>query len=356
MLEPCEGKLSCTVLRGEGGSNTADLLDRPADIEQRDGRILRQGNENEEVEIFRYVTKDTFDAYLWQIVEQKQRFISQVMTSKSINRSCEDIDEVVLNYAEIKALAMGDPRIKEKMDLDIEINKLSVLKAAWSKQRYSLQDSIVYSIPKNIKANKEKIEALKQDIQLRDNNGLPEDEFRIILNNQIFTDKEKAGEYLLVLCSQAKKENWRDVEIGRYKGFNLSLNHSIFGSEFSLNLTGRYSYEIDLKGNVLGNLTRIDNLLESIEQKLKQCDNQLVQLRQDLETAGEEYEKPWRFEEEYKAKLTRQAELNMELDLNKQDEVLGDESSVENEKAKSENEVSSQYLSDDCEEGEELEL
>ncbi len=329
---------------------------RPADIEQRDGRILRQGNENEEVEIFRYITKDTFDAYLFQIVEQKQRFISQVMTSKSISRSCEDIDEVVLNYAEIKALAMGDPRIKEKMDLDIEINKLSVLKAAWSKQRYSLQDSIVYSIPKNIRANEDKLEALKQDIGLRDNNRFPEDEFRIIFNNQIFTDKEKAGEYLLVLCSQAKKENWRDVEIGQYKGCSLTLNHSIFGSEFSLNLTGRYNYEVELKGNVLGNLTRIENALESIEQKLKQCDNQLVQFRQDLETAREEYEKPWRFEEEYKAKLARQAELNMELDLNKQDEVIGDESSAENEKEKGENEVSSQYSSDNCEEDEELEL
>ncbi len=328
---------------------------RPADIEQRDGRLLRQGNENEEVEIFRYVTKDTFDAYLWQIVEQKQRFISQVMTSKSISRSCEDIDEVVLNYAEIKALAMGDPRIKEKMDLDIEINKLSVLKAAWSKQRYSLQDSIVYSIPKNLKANEQKIEALKKDILLRENNRFSEDEFRIILNNQIFTEKESAGEYLLILCSQAKRENWREVEIGQYRGFNLTLNYSIFCSEYSLNLIGKYSYEIELKGNILGNLTRIDNALEFIEQKLKQCDNQLVQLRQDLETARDEYEKPWRFEEEYKVKLARQAELNNELDLNKQDEVIGDESSVESEKEGPQFTISSQYSSDD-EEDEGLEI
>lgn len=329
---------------------------RPADIEQRDGRILRQGNENEEVEIFRYVTKDTFDAYLWQIVEQKQRFISQVMTSKSISRSCEDIDEVVLNYAEIKALAMGDPRIKEKMDLDIEINKLSVLKAAWSKQRYSLQDSIVYSIPKNIKANEERIEALKKDILFRDSNRFSEDEFRIILNNQIFTEKEKAGEYLLILCSQAKKENWRDVEIGQYKGFNLTLSHTVFGSEFNLKLIGNYSYEIELKGNVLGNLTRIDNALDSMEQKSKQCDNQLIQLRQDLDTAKQEYDKPWRFEEDYKVKLARQAELNMELDLNKQDEVLGDESSVDTEKEEIESEVSSQYSTEGYEEDEELEI
>ncbi|WP_051066562.1 helicase-related protein [Ruminiclostridium cellobioparum] len=183
---------------------------RPADIEQRDGRILRQGNENEEVEIFRYVTKDTFDAYLWQIVEQKQRFISQVMTSKSISRSCEDIDEVVLNYAEIKALAMGDPRIKEKMDLDIEINKLPVLKAVWSKQRYSLQDSMVYSIPKNVKANEEKIEALKQDIQLRDNNRFQEDQFRIILNNQIFTTGIMIKERMDVIMTHIVDEKMKD--------------------------------------------------------------------------------------------------------------------------------------------------
>ncbi len=326
---------------------------RPADIEQRDGRILRQGNENEEVEIFRYVTKDTFDAYLWQIVEQKQRFISQVMTSKSVNRSCEDIDEVVLNYAEIKALAMGDPRIKEKMDLDIEINKLSVLKAAWSKQRYSLQDSIIYSIPKSIISNEETIEALKKDIILRDNNKFSDDEFRIILNNMIFTEKEKAGEYLLILCSQAKKENWNGVEIGQYKGFKLKLKYSVFGGEFSLAITGNYSYEIELKGNVIGNLIRIENSLETMEQKLKHCQNQLVQFNQDFETAKKEYDKPWRFEDEYKTKLSRQAELNIELDLNKQDEVVGDESTVESEKVIS---ISSQYSGDECEEDEGLEV
>ncbi len=302
---------------------------RPADIEQRDGRILRQGNENEEVEIFRYVTKDTFDAYLWQIVEQKQRFISQVMTSKSVSRSCEDIDEVVLNYAEIKALAMGDPRIKEKMDLDIEINKLSVLKAAWSKQRYTLQDSIVYTIPKNIKQNEEKIEALQKDILLRDSNKLSDDEFSIILNNKTFTEKEKAGEYLLLLCAKAKKENWKLTEIGQYKGFKLKLEYSQFWDKINLHITGNHKYEIELKDSSIGNLIRIENALETIESKIQSSQNQLIQLRQDLETAKEEYEKPWRFEEEYKEKLARQAELNIELDLNKQDEVIGDEASVE---------------------------
>ena len=302
---------------------------RPADIEQRDGRILRQGNENDEVEIFRYVTKDTFDAYLWQIVEQKQRFISQVMTSKSVSRSCEDIDEVVLNYAEIKALAMGDPRIKEKMDLDIEINKLSVLKAAWSKQRYTLQDSIVYTIPKNIKLNEEKIEALKKDILLRDSNKFPDDEFNIILNNKTFTEKEKAGEYLLLLCAKAKKENWKPTEIGQYKGFKLQLGYDQYWDKTNLNIIGNHNYLIELKDSSIGNLIRIENALETIESKIQSSQNQLIQLRQDLETAKAEYEKPWRFEEEYKEKLARQAELNTELDLNKQDEVIGDETSVE---------------------------
>ncbi|WP_422784892.1 DEAD/DEAH box helicase family protein [Ruminiclostridium cellulolyticum] len=302
---------------------------RPADIEQRDGRILRQGNENEKVEIFRYVTKDTFDGYLWQTVEQKQRFISQIMTSKAVSRSCEDIDEVVLNYAEIKALAMGDPRIKEKMDLDIEINKLSVLKAAWSKQRYSLQDSIVYSIPKGINSYQVKIEAIQKDIELRNSNKFPDDEFSIVLENTLITEKEKAGELLLLLCSKAKKENWKQVRIGTYKGFDLKLEYNEFLSGFNLHITGKYQYTIELGGNPIGNITRTDNALEGMEPSLQRCRNQLEQLNQDFETAKAEYEKPWRYEEEYKTKLARQAELNIELDLNKQDEVLGDEASIE---------------------------
>ena len=326
---------------------------RPADIEQRDGRILRQGNENQEVEIFRYVTKDTFDAYLWQIVEQKQRFISQVMTSKSVSRSCEDIDEVVLNYAEIKALAMGDPRIKEKMDIDIEINKLSVLKAAWSKQRYTLQDSIVYTIPKNIKLNEEKIEALKKDILLRDSNKFLDDEFSIILNNKTFTEKEKAGEYLLLLCAKAKKENWKPTDIGKYKGFKLQLGYDQYWDKINLHITGNYKYEIELKDSSIGNLIRIENALEAIEPKIQSSQNQLVQLRQDLETAKAEYEKPWRFEEEYKAKLARQAELNTELDLNKQDEVIGDETSVEKGGVEESNDVEA-CREDEENEGEEI--
>lgn len=325
---------------------------RPADIEQRDGRILRQGNENEEVEIFRYVTKDTFDAYLWQIVEQKQRFISQVMTSKSVSRSCEDIDEVVLNYAEIKALAMGDPRIKEKMDLDIEINKLSVLKAAWSKQRYSLQDSIVYSIPQNINSNESKIEAIQKDIEIRDSNKFPEDEFSIILENLRVTEKEKAGELLLLFCARAKKENWKLVDIGIYKGFDLKLEYNQFFIIFNLHVTGSYQYTFELGGNPLGNITRMDNALESMEQKIQRCSNQLVQLNQDLETAKAEYEKPWRYEEEYKTKLARQAQLNIELDLNKQDEVLGDETSIQDKEADAS--ITSDTISD--EEEQEIEM
>jgi len=303
---------------------------RPADIEQRDGRILRQGNENEEVEIFRYVTKDTFDAYLWQIVEQKQRFISQVMTSKSINRTCDDIDDVVLSYAEIKALAMGDPRIKEKMDLDLNINKLSILKGAWTKQRYSLQDSIIYSIPKEIKSREEKISALNNDIELRNSNEFKKDEFSITLNNKSFTEKEKAGEYLLLLSQRAQHEGGKLIDIGKYKGFDLKLEYSPYFGVVNLRLYGAYQHAIELGGNILGNLQRIDNALESIESSVKRYENQLVQLNQDFETAKEEYDKPWRFDGEYKEKLERQAELNVELDLNKRDEVIGDESSVDN--------------------------
>jgi hypothetical protein len=244
---------------------------------------------------------------------------------------------VVLNYAEIKALAMGDPRIKEKMDLDIEINKLSVLKSAWSKQRYSLQDSIVYSIPKNINSNESKIEAIQNDIKLRDSNKFPDDEFSIILENTRFTEKEKAGELILLLCARAKKENWKQVNIGTYKGFDLKLEYNQFFNIFNLYVNGSNQYTVELGGNPLGNITRIDNTLGSMEQAIQRCRNQLVQLNQDLETAKAEYEKPWRYEEEYKTKLARQAELNIELDLNKQDEVLGDESSIEDKETAASN-------------------
>lgn len=224
---------------------------------------------------------------------------------------------------------MGAPRIKEKMDLDIEINKLSVLKAAWSKQRYTLQDSIVYSIPKNIKIYEDGIEALTKDIALRDSNKLSDDEFNIILNNKTFTEKEKAGEYLLLLCAKAKKENWSLTDIGQYKGFKLQLEHLQYWDKINLYIIGNHKYEIELKDSSIGNLIRIENALETIEPKIQNSQNQLVQLRQDLETTKAEYEKPWHYEEEYKTKLARQAELNIELDLNKQDEVIGDEASSE---------------------------
>jgi hypothetical protein len=302
----------------------ADCPWRPADLDQRDGRILRQGNKNEEVEIFRYVTKDTFDAYLYQIVEQKQRFISQVMTSRSVSRSCEDIDEAVLSYAEIKALAMGDPRIREKMDLDIEINKLSVLKAAWTKQRYTLQDSILYSVPREIKATEEKLSAIRRDIQFRNENTLPENEFKIEFGNQTVTEKEKAGEFLMLFCSKAKQQGDKAIYIGQYKGFRLSLLYESAYDNMTLQVNGARQYNISLGGSASGNIQRIDNALYDMESKKQRYEKQLIQLNQDLETAKNEYEKPWRYDEEYKIKLVRQAELNIELDLNKHDEVIGD--------------------------------
>jgi hypothetical protein len=298
---------------------------RPSDIEQRDGRIIRQGNDNKEIEIFRYVTKDTFDAYLWQTVENKQRFISQVMTSRSVSRSCEDIDESVLSYAEIKALAMGDPRIREKMDLDIEINKLSVLKAAWTKQRYTLQDSILYSVPREIKAEEERLSSLCKDIQLRNENTLPENEFKIEFGNQTVTEKEKAGSFLLLLGSKAKQHSDKPVEIGKYKGFKLSIVYISNFNYMALQLHGKQQYDVELGESTLGNIQRIDNALYDMESKEQRYEKQLIQLNQDLETAKNEYEKPWRYDEEYKTKLVRQAELNIELDLNKHDEVIGED-------------------------------
>lgn len=191
MLEPCEGKLSCTVLRGEGGSNTAELLDKPSSIEQREGRSIRQENENEEIAVYRYVTKSTFDAYNWALVENKQRFISQVMTSKTVSRSCEDIDEATLSYAEIKAVATGNPLIREKMEVDNDVQRLKLLKSSYDNQRYTLQDNFMIRYPKLIKEAKEKLACMQADIELRDEQLVERPDFVITIDGITYTERQK---------------------------------------------------------------------------------------------------------------------------------------------------------------------
>ena len=199
MLEPCEGKLSRTVLRGEGDSNTADLLDKPSSIEQREGRGIRQGNLNEEVAVYRYVTKETFDAYSWSLVENKQRFISQVMTSKAVSRTCEDIDEATLSYAEIKALASGNPKVKEKMELDTKVSKLKLAKANYLSQKYDLEDRIIKYYPQKIKSIRTRIEGLENDIK----DLKPQKEFqKIKIKDMLIVDKKQAGNAILLACKE----------------------------------------------------------------------------------------------------------------------------------------------------------
>ena len=196
MLEPCEGKLSRTVLRGEGGSNTADLLDKPSDIEQREGRIIRQGNENEEVNIYRYVTKGSFDAYLWGIVETKQRFISQVFTSRELARICEDIDETVLNFAEIKAVASENPLIMEKIQVDNEVARLRILKAAHEGKRFALQDAVTFQYPKRIQSLEKELQSLQKDLDRRNQAMEVQPEFAITLQGKVYEKHKEAGEVL----------------------------------------------------------------------------------------------------------------------------------------------------------------
>lgn len=297
---------------------------RPSDIEQREGRILRQGNMNDEVSIYRYVTKDTFDSYLWQIVEQKQKFISQVMTSKSIARNCEDIDETVLSYAEVKALATGDPRIKEKMELDNDIARLKVLKSSYDNQKYTLQDNFTFKYPKLIDECNQQLKSLSKDIEKRDintriNPETKKEEFFIIINGEIFNERDKAGESLKAKFT--KVESDKSLPIGNYKGFDLLLRKSLLFEEYNVIINGSYRYKVSLGDNPGGNITRVENVLKGLENRIKTIGDQISNHMRNLEQSKLEYEKPFQYEEELKEKLARQFELNQELDLNKDKDV-----------------------------------
>ncbi|WP_420808475.1 helicase-related protein [Clostridium manihotivorum] len=298
---------------------------RPSDIEQREGRILRQGNMNSEVSIYRYVTKNTFDSYLWQIVEQKQRFISQIMTSKSVARNCEDVDETVLSYAEVKALATGNPLIKEKMDVDNEVSRLRVLKAAYDNQKYTMQDNFTFKYPKLISEAKQQLECIIKDISRRDMND--DKDFSITLDGKIFNEREKAGTMLEVLASKVFKGE--ELHIGSFKGFDLMLRRNIFYERFDLLIHGNSKYTIELGDSAHGNMIRIENALNNLEEKMIRLEGKIEEYQRNLEQSKIEYAKPFQYEEELKTKLARQFELNTMLDLNKKDEdILADEDTL----------------------------
>lgn len=292
---------------------------RPGDLTQRSGRIIRQGNNNEQVKIFRYVTEDTFDAYLWQTVENKQKFISQIMTSKSPVRSCEDIDEAALSYAEIKALCAGNPLIKEKMDLDIEVAKLKLLKANHQSTKYRLEDNLLKHFPESIERHKGYIKGFEQDIvTLADHtpkvqSELAKDDFKITIKGDTLTDKDNAGAAILEACKEVKNSD--PVEIGSYKGFTMYLSYTAFGNEHTLTLKGAMSHTAKLGLDARGNLTRIDNALNNMPQRLQSVQKELENLYNQQVAAKVEVQKPFMQEQELKDKTTRLAVLDRELNM-----------------------------------------
>ena len=292
-----------------------DVPWRPSDIEQQEGRILRQGNMNDKVKIIRYVTEGTFDSYSWQLVENKQKFIGQIMTSKSPVRSCEDIDEAALSYAEVKALATGNPYIKEKMDLDIQVSKLKLLKANHTSQRYRLEDNIAKHYPMQITALKERLEGYRTDIQTYTaHKPVDKDVFSMKIGNRTYTDKKEAGAALIDMCRSAKQPNMA-VTIGEYQGFKMSVSFDSFFSKFTVSLKGSLSHEVEIGADPLGNLQRLSNALEGMTGKMADVEQKLSNVEHQLETAKVEVTKPFAQEQELAEKLERLAELNALLNM-----------------------------------------
>lgn len=289
MLEPCEGKLSRTVLRGESGSNTADLLD--------------------------------------QILENKQKFISQIMTSKSPVRACEDVDDTALSYAEIKALATGNPYIKEKMDLDVQVSKLKLLKANHTSQIYRLESDIAKNYPVQISALKERIAGMQSDVSVVKNVDLQDnDSFSMNIGNVAYTDKKEAGEAMIVACAGLKAVT-TGGKVGEYHGFILSASYNLFANSFELTIKGKCSYKIEIGKDPLGNIQRIHNALSSIDKKLAESEQKLETVQQQLATAQEEVKKPFPKETELNEKMERLSELNALLNMDEKgnETILADE-------------------------------
>ena len=287
---------------------------RPGDLEQRSGRIIRQGNRNKEVHIYRYVTESTFDAYLWQTVENKQKFISQIMTSKSPVRSCEDIDEAALSYAEIKALCAGDERIREKMDLDVDVARLRLMKANHQSQQYRLEDNILRHFPAQIEENKGFLSGFEADMETLEAHPHPKDGFAgMEVKGDFLTDKDNAGAAILEAFKDAK--GLESVPIGTYRGFSMSLTVENFGKDFILTLKGKMSHRVELGKDARGNLVRIDNALAQMPERYKTVQGRLENVQAQLATAKAELGKPFPQEAELKEKSARLAELNAELNI-----------------------------------------
>ena len=297
---------------------------RPSDLQQREGRIIRQGNENNEVDIYTYVTENTFDSYLYQLVEGKQKFIGQIMTSKSPVRSCEDIDETALSYAEIKALCTGNPHIKEKMDLDIDVQRLRLLKANHLSQRYALEDQIIKELPQQIAKYEQYIEGYLSDMdRLKENTHPNEDGFSPMeVEGTVYTDKKAAGSAILAACKAMTSPE--PVPLGQYRGFAMDLSFESLFREFKITLKGALYYTTALGTDIFGNILRLDNLLESMKERINTCREQLENTRIQLENAKLEVEKPFPQEDELKRKSARLDELNILLNMDKRESEIVD--------------------------------
>ena len=342
MLRGYRGRNQTRANAGVGRGTEGHVLNCPQKmtdyIEQQEGRIIRQGNMYKEmdkpVKIFRYVTEGTFDSYSWQVIENKQKFIGQIMTSKSPVRSCEDVDEAALTYAEVKALCTGNPYIKEKMDLDIQVSKLKLLKANHTSQKYRLEDDISKNYPKRIAELKEKIKGYEVDIvQLkaskselldRTKAGEPvqddskdandKEPFEIKIGNNTYTERKEAGTALIEMCRGMKQFNM-SMDIGEYHGFKLSVTFDTFSKKFDLSIKGAITYHMDIGSDAVGNMMRLNNVLTNIEAKHKKAEEQLINVETQLETAKEEVTKPFKQEKELAEKLDRLNELNALLNM-----------------------------------------
>ena len=285
---------------------------RPGDLEQRAGRIVRQGNMNPDVHIYRYVTEKSFDSYLWQTIENKQRFISQIMSSKSPVRACDDVDETALSYAEIKALCAGDPRIKEKMDLDIEVAKLRLMKADYQSNQFKLEDQILKQYPEEIRQAQEWAKGYRADMALLEAHPLPKDGFvGMVIKGKRIADKEAAGKMLLEACRLSP----HDMELGEYRGMKMTVDYDSYRQEVKLILRGEMSHTVTMGTDVYGNLTRIENALANMPQKLEKAEERIAELERQTEQARAELGKPFAQEKELEAKAARLAELNAALNI-----------------------------------------
>ena len=297
---------------------------RPSDLIQRSGRIIRQGNKNPEVDIYRYVTEGTFDAYLYQLVENKQRFISQIMTSKTPVRFAEDIDETALSYAEIKALAAGNPDIIEKTELDTQVAKLKLLKQNYLSEKYALEDKVIKYYPNEIKRLENRIEDMKEDIEVFNNNNTPDNSFeKMNIKGIDFAERKEAGEKIIEICKSMT--NPEPLEIGEYKGFKIILSFDTIDRKFYASMKNNLSYKTELGSDPSGNITRIDNVLNGIETRLSSIENNLEDTKKNYESAKKEIEKPFPQEEELKTKSKRLDELNIKLNLNNKDKEIIDD-------------------------------